>query len=177
MSGLFAVFCTSSFIFETFHITNVISSITYLLTGLSGVAAIWSMASVYRLKTTPLWNTSKTYIEFFASSILMGLTTIITISSIWREVEFPSQTLITTTLFLIVLLFLALIINGNPFDVPGILKKKIRFGLIVFGVIFLIMTQYFSESSPWLFLSIFSLIISGEFVGRLLFYERRNLIF
>jgi len=43
-----------------------------LATGLSGIALVYAMARVYRIRTVPAWDTPLTTISFFATALLLG---------------------------------------------------------------------------------------------------------
>ncbi len=160
-------------------------------TGLVGVGLIYAMASAYRLRTIPAWNTWVTPASFFITTFLLGALAagMILIAPIFRSSEWTPLILRALAGWAIVLLGIQLVIfflwiarltnsEAAQSSALKITKKHrtlfiLRLALAVGGMIVSgAMLLNSNEASLTLFIS-FALVLASEILGRTLFYQAR----
>jgi anaerobic dimethyl sulfoxide reductase subunit B (iron-sulfur subunit) len=178
-TSLFADLWVISIFMETGQVNGIIHLLIFIATSLCGLAAIWSMSKVYRLRTVPVWNTWRTPATFFASTFLLGFlwagmlrffSTPVSSSYLANAVG----TGLITAFFFIVSLFLSL---PTKYGKPQRLSR-LRVSLIVAGLLGAILMVLFpGVFKAWMTIPLFILAALEETIGRDLFYQSRSQIF
>jgi DMSO reductase iron-sulfur subunit len=134
-----------------------------LATGPLGIALVYSMTQVYRLRATPAWDSWRTEAAFFLSAGTLGLT----------GVAFGAG----MALVAIPLLFLlsaevgVLVSARNWFEKTA---NRLRLGVSGLAMVGVLMSLFVpSQVGAWMMLPIFLLVVIQEIIGRWLFYEAR----
>lgn len=161
---------------ELLHAAGNLILLLWGCASLSGLAAIWSMARVYRLKTVPSWSTWRTPAAFFISSFLLG--------SLWvgtlRSLIDPITTINLDHLKLIgliIVLFLALAWTfSNSLGTLLVHRfHKIRQVFIWTGLLGIILRLLIpAPFGTWMMVAVFMLAFTEEILGRIEFYESRK---
>ena len=173
------------------------------LTGLSGLALVYSMARLYMLRTLPAWNASSTLLSFFTTTFLLGSLAAGVFMAFQTFPEAGSQLpaslhrtlarMALSELALIWFLLLGVLLIGRPMSLPGWFKDQesdaarwrnrillLRLALI-FGGAGVMGWLVYQQAAPSgsgndlaaLTLAAFGLVLVGEILGRYLFYEIR----
>jgi len=170
--GLWAVTSISNI----FQGGNLLLIILWGCTSLSGLAAIWSMARVYRLKTVPTWNTWQTAGAFFNSTALLGVLwagVLLIISGPILHFNFSGTK--GTGLIVAFLFILALAHAQLTGSMQNHRFQKQRVGFILAGFFGSIMVLIMPGAlSTWLIFFVFILAALEEALGRIMFYESRT---
>jgi anaerobic dimethyl sulfoxide reductase subunit C len=157
---------------------KIINTLLSFLTVLSGVALVYSMAKLYMLPTIPSWNSPTTMIEFFTTSLLLGLFVATCLgkkhnaqlAAIYLFTILPIVLLVKLTS----LLFISIGISdtGNSF-LMLLLSARASFLLLGIILIFVwllkkrILDSFFTGNLFYIVLFLFFL---SEITGRYLFY-------
>lgn len=174
------------------------------LTGLFGLALVYSMARLYMLRTLPAWNANSTPLSFFTTTFLLGSLAagVFLAFQTFPEAGSPLPASLLRTLSRIALSELALIwflllgvlLISQPIGLPGWFKDQeseaarwcnrillLRLALIFGGagvMGWLVHLQAAPSGSgndlAALTLAAFGLVLVGEILGRYLFYEIRS---
>jgi anaerobic dimethyl sulfoxide reductase subunit B (iron-sulfur subunit) len=133
------------------------------LTALLGLAVVYSMSQVYRIKAVPAWNSWRTEAAFFLSAGILGLTGVAFgagLASAW----FPLWVLLAAEA--------GLALSGkNQVNETGYRIRGVCIALAMVGVSLLPLVP--DSVQAWLNLPILLLILSEQVFGRWLFYEAR----
>ena len=161
---------------EIFHAPGLPSLLLWGFASLSGLAAIWSMASVYRLKTVPPWNTWQTAAAFFISTFLLG--------SLWagmlRSFSYPDHSINMTnknitSLISAFFFILAWMVFRSDRSTLGHPFQKLRMGMIFSGLIGALLALILPLTYGGLIIVlVFILAVLEEVFGRIMFYESRT---
>jgi len=147
--------------FTEYWILNTVHLLS--LTALLGLAVVYSMSQVYRIKAVPAWNSWRTEAAFFLSAGILGLTGVASgagLASAW----FPLWVLLAAEA--------GLAISGkNQVNETGYRIWGVCIALAMVGVSLLSLVPDFVQA--WLNLPILLLILSEQVFGRWLFYEAR----
>jgi anaerobic dimethyl sulfoxide reductase subunit B (iron-sulfur subunit) len=178
-TSLFGIFWAGTVILEVFNVGFFLQLIMWAVTSLTGLAAIWSMARVYQLKTVPLWNTKYTAAAFFISTFLLG--------SLWTGMLLlfgnPGQLIYssyaTVTALISALIFiLALAISHTLGNSRPHKFQRLRTGLILAGflgsIVVIVLPFMFGI---WITGLVFIVAVLEEVLGRIMFYESRTQMF
>jgi anaerobic dimethyl sulfoxide reductase subunit B len=134
-----------------------------LITALLGIALVYSMTQVYRLRAAPAWNSWRTEAAFFLSAGTLGLTGVAFGAGL-ASVAIP-------------LSFLLLLEVGVLVSAPNWFEKtanRLRLGLSGLAMAGVLMSLFVpSQAGVWMMLPIFLLVVIQEIIGRWLFYEAR----
>lgn len=178
-TSLFGMLWAGTVILEVLKFGYFLELVMWLVTSLTGLATIWSMARVYRLKTVPLWNTKYTAAAFFISTFLLG--------SLWAGLIqlfgnpgqlFDSSYTAVTALIGALFFILALAISQTLANLRPHPFQKLRIGLILagfFGSIMVIVLPIMFGA--WIAGLVFILAALEEVLGRIMFYECREQVF
>ncbi|MGZ6346603.1 MAG: dimethyl sulfoxide reductase anchor subunit family protein, partial [Anaerolineales bacterium] len=152
---------------EPFNGEIILASLTFIC----GLAAIFCMQRVYQLRSMPAWNSVRTLLEFFLSSVILGCWLTGTFLPRGASSEIPFWIAIIGILAFLATLFIL-------FANPGLENKYLgnwRMGLLLAGLAGGL-TLVLWPSTSWIMGSILVLIIAfaEETIGRWLFYLRRN---
>lgn len=146
------------------------STIEWLaLTATLGLGLVYSMAQVYRLKTIPGWNTSRTNTGFIVSALLLGQTVMAALLS-YEPIPGIQSIAIGILVLILLLVQLALIHK----QIPRSLLQTIRVGLIVVGAIVSVLSLLFSSWSITWLTTMMLIVLAEEGLGRWLFYQART---
>ncbi len=146
-----------------------------LLTSLFGIGLIYNMSQVYRLQTMPTWNTWRTPIGFFVTSILLGhllTTNILLFESQHTEINLSPAAIQWIWGMAIALLIIEL---GLWFTATATFHQslsRLRAGLIVAAILgagVFVVTPY--RNNLWSSVLIFVAVLAEEIIGRWMFYE------
>jgi anaerobic dimethyl sulfoxide reductase subunit B (iron-sulfur subunit) len=137
----------------------------------AGVALVISMAKVYQLHSVQSWRLPVTLMAFSVSAVLLGGLAYLVegffthSGNEWRIVF--AQASVAVGLLAALLLSLK---DQNFRTVPG----RTRSALTVLALAGFGLAVLFPISARWLILPVFLISVSGEFLGRWLFYASRN---
>lgn len=146
-------------------------SVTIVITGLSGLAALYSMQKVYQLRSMPAWNTHRTMVEFLLTAAGLGtllagvLLPVATLPSLTSSIAWTSAVTAGTSL--------AVMLTLNKHK-AGIVVR-FRLALILLTLLASIVTAL----SPTLragggLLALFGLTLVHEVLGRWIFFSNRT---
>jgi len=147
-----------------------------------GIALVYSMAQVYRLRSIPAWDTNRTLLAFTLSAILLGgfgLEVVDVFSNAGGGRSLPL--VLVATIALIVAFLLSFVEDDHAQQTARNLKVtgRLRLGLIGLGMAgALAMLFATGAAGKWISVPIFIIVLLEEGWGRWLFYEhlhRRNL--
>ena len=152
-----------------------------------GISVIFSMSKLYMLKTIPVWNSFNTYLQFFSSSIILGLVYLLILILLSADEQFIQSLL--KWIYSILLLFtliskLSYLIKINSLKNGNITEKSsytqivsnsrfvFYFSLILFVItISVIFVQLLSvDFLPTSAIIICTFLVVLEFSKRYLFY-------
>jgi len=173
---LFALLFGSSWLLSTLAILpwHRTPPVLFWLTALLGFGLVYSMSRVYRLRAVPAWNTPRTGINFFLSTLLLGgllMSCILAFESQWTGLRIsPLLWKMVGFGTLILLVFRSWMVHDQAFADAGILWRI----LLLAGGLATVFAFFVSGLDPLSgSLSAFLVIIAGEIVGRWLFYASR----
>jgi DMSO reductase anchor subunit len=134
------------------------------------------MAQVYRLKTTPFWNSWRTNAGFIVSALLLGqslMTSLLVFESNITRIQLSSlQWIMVEGGMLFLLLAQLMLMRKQIFD-P--ILDNIRVGLILIGMVLMAVSVIAACSHAlWLTILICLIVVLGEGMGRWLFYQSRT---
>jgi DMSO reductase anchor subunit len=130
-------------------------------TSLLGVGLIFSMAQVYRLHAMPAWDTWRTTVGFFVTSVLLGQAAMLTVSGA-KSGDFAVLMLLAVEL--------GLILSAKPNARWTV--NRLRVGLIVCAIVGAgILSVAPNPLGMWISLPIFLIVLFEEIIGRKLFYK------
>lgn len=134
-----------------------------LLTALLGLALVYSMTQVYRLRAAPAWNSWRTGVAFFLSAGTLGLMGVVFGAGL-GSVAIPLSVLL--------LLEMGIVVSArNWFEKTA---NRLRLGLSGLAVVGALMSLFVVDpTGAWMTLPIFLLVVMEEVIGRWLFYEAR----
>jgi len=172
---LFALFATAAsfysaaLLFSFARTAGVLGTATVLL-GIAGVAA---SARLYLAPGRPAWNTSITFLEFFATALLLGIagSTFLSGGDSHREPALLAAALVSAASIALKLARLRLASRYELFASWQLLrsvlltKLLLRLGMLVLGTCLLVLTGTTSGHMLGL-----GLLVAGEFIGRYLFF-------
>lgn len=148
----------------------------WMITNLVGLAAIWSMARVYRLKTVPIWNSPYTAAAFFTSTLLLGALWAGTLQLLNNSDQLLYSPFTPVTGLICAILFIfALAISQATGKVTPSQAQKFRMGLILagfFGSILVVILPV--QFGNWMTGFVFVIAAVEEVLGRSMFYENRQ---
>ena len=130
------------------------------VTALFGFGLIYSMAKVYQLRPMPAWNTWRTMAGFFITSALVGRLLMMNLlqNGGWGIVS------------ALLALELAMVLSAKPKNQWTV--NRLRMGLIAGAMLGAgIMSAVPNPLGMWASLSILSIVLVEEVIGRRLFYE------
>lgn len=145
-------------------------------TGLVGLAFVFSMSEVYRLRMVPAWNTLRTKVAFFLSAFILG---VFSANAGVVLAGMPSRELTPllhwTTVIGILLLGLELAFTFSEKGISGLDTQTYRILLTAVGMIAAALQSFLPlQSGKWIVLPVFLLTLIEEIIGRWLFYSSRN---
>jgi anaerobic dimethyl sulfoxide reductase subunit B (iron-sulfur subunit) len=144
-------------------------------TALLGLALVYSMGQVYRLKASAPWNSWRTNVGFFVSAALLGLLLMAALLS-WESHQTGIQIPVwqwTAIGIAVLLLLSARVMVGN--QASGHLKIVRLWWLLVLAGVLGTVVIFFISPVPWrAALSLLLVILCAEGIGRWLFYEARE---
>ncbi len=134
-----------------------------LVTALLGLALVYSMTQVYRLRAAPTWNSWRTGAAFFLSAGTLGLMGVAFGAGL-GSVAIPLSVLLLLEVGIVVS-------TRNWFEKTA---NRIRLGLSGLAVVGALMSLFVVDpAGAWMMLPIFLLVVMEEVIGRWLFYEAR----
>ena len=137
---------------------------------LCGLGLVYSMARVYRLRSMPAWDTSKTLMVFLISALLLGELGTEILNRFGNAA--PS---LFTTLTVGAGLVAALVLSPADRDQSHQTVRRLRLGLIGLGLVGVLVTFVVPNTmGRWLVVPIFIIVLVEEVLGRWLFYEQLN---
>jgi DMSO reductase anchor subunit len=178
-TSLFGITWAVTVILQVLNAGTFLQLPMWAVTCLTGLAAIWSMARVYQLKTVPLWNTKYTAAAFFISTFLLGSLWAGLIQLLGNPGQFSYSSYTAVTALIGALFFiLALAISQTLGYLRTHPYQKFRMGLILagfFGSIMVIVLPVMFGF--WITGLVFILAVLEEVLGRIMFYENREQVF
>jgi len=174
-TSLFGVFWAMTTFLKVIHTSGFVILLSWVGTSLSGLAAIWSMAQVYRLKTVPAWEPRQTTSAFFTASFLLG--------SLWVGMLYsllnPETGDLINEVKLIgitgAMIFILALVHSRSKPSQAVKRfNKVRQGLIAAGIIGSILLIWLpAQFTTWTVLAVFLTATMEEVLGRISFYESR----
>ena len=142
-----------------------------ILTVLCGLAVLYSMQRVYQLRSVPAWNTGRTFLEFFISTV--GLGCLLTGTLLPRDT--PAGVIIWIALASIVAFSVASRVTISIAKPENLKLSRWRAGLLLVGLLGSVVLSIWPSSTGMgsMFL-VFLIALTEEAIGRWLFYSRRN---
>jgi anaerobic dimethyl sulfoxide reductase subunit B (iron-sulfur subunit) len=158
-----------------FGLFGISWSIAFILPGMGklplafcGIALVYSMAQVYRLRSIPAWDRGQTVLAFALSAVLLGGfgLKIVALFAKTRTSVPPLDPVVTTGLLI------ALALSLTEQDQIHRTARKLRLGLIGLGLAGSLVTWIVPVLvGRWLLVPIFMIVLIEEGLGRWLFYE------
>jgi anaerobic dimethyl sulfoxide reductase subunit C (anchor subunit) len=176
------------------------SAVAFGFTALCGLATVYSMAQVYRLRTVPAWDTWATPLAFFTTTLALGCllagSTVFSIDpeSAYFDHSLSILTLVRDMLFWATLL-LALELSGILIWAPGsfaslkgarrngragqteLLLTSLRLAFTLIGAVLLACSLAKWIVTIWantVFILAFCATLAAEILGRMQFYKARE---
>jgi DMSO reductase iron-sulfur subunit len=175
-TSLFGVLWAVSVWLEIQHTGGILKILLWCFTSLSGLAAVWSMARIYRLKTVKAWDTWHTPASFLIATIQLGYLwagMILVLSTpllLWDKTSAVATGLVAAVFFFLTLV-LALISGIAANDRSG----KLRVGLVIAGLFGSISMCLFPKAfGVWMVLPLFVLAALEKTLERSFFYQARK---
>jgi anaerobic dimethyl sulfoxide reductase subunit B (iron-sulfur subunit) len=147
-----------------------------------GIALVYSMAQVYRLRSIPAWNTNRTLLAFTISALLLGGFGLKIVGFFANTEDSEYLPLAFATFALIGAFWLSIVDNDDQAHQTARNLKvtgRLRLGLIGLGMVgALVMLFAPGALGKWISVPIFVIVLVEEGLGRWLFYEhlhQRNL--
>jgi DMSO reductase iron-sulfur subunit len=141
---------------------------------LTGIALVYSMAQVYRLRIMVTWNTWRTMVGFFITALLLGQLLMVIIMAYESQLtgtNLPPVFIRWIGCITVILLAgeLGLLLSAK--DKVHEAAGKLRAGLIAAAIIGAgIMSVAPNQFGAWISLPIFLIVMVEEIIGRWLFY-------
>jgi DMSO reductase anchor subunit len=137
------------------------------LAGACGLAMVYAMARVYRLRTVPAWDSVLTTISFFATTVLLGSLAVGTGLAVLPGVP---ETLVTPPLHVIA------VAAAGAFGAELAQRGKgtlhgVRRGLLLAGLAMCVLLLLTGGRATWLLVGAFASALAAQGLGRLLFYD------
>lgn len=175
-TSLFGVFWAVTVLLETFKAAIPLEFIAWVITSLSGLAAIMSMAQIYRLKTVPGWNSRYTTLEFFISTFLLGSLWAGMIHTLTDPGQFNLPTFTAICGLVSALLFVITLAQSQTrTSTPSSRSQSLRSGLILAGFCGSILVIILPGlAGIWMIVPVFVVAAIEEVLGRISFYESRH---
>jgi anaerobic dimethyl sulfoxide reductase subunit B len=135
-----------------------------LVTAPLGIALVYSMTQVYRLRAAPAWDSWRTEAAFFLSAGMLGLAGVAFGAGLdWGAIPL---------LFLLSAEAGVLVSARNWFEQTA---NRLRLGLILLAMAGVAIMLFVPEQvGAWSTLPIFLIVLAQEIIGRWLFYEARE---
>jgi DMSO reductase anchor subunit len=146
-----------------------------------GIALVYSMAQVYRLRSIPAWNTNRTLLAFTVSTILLGGFGLKILGFFANPEDREYLPLAFAMFALIGAFWLSIVDNGQAHQTVRNLKVtgRLRLGLIGLGMVGALVMLFAPDAlGKWISVPTFMIVLIEEGLGRWLFYEhlhQRNL--
>jgi len=191
---LFLVLFTIFAVVYTYMVHYSELSIVIAISGsVCGVLAIFSMAKIYMLKTIPIWNQYSTIIQFFSTTIILGIVFILSIAIFYSIFEREAISVLGLLNLFLFILFPLIVINMISFlfmlrllsdwrlmnlESIGLISVKhlimiyTRLILSLLSILFILHNLILVKenfSNTYLLL-IISFIVASELTARYLFY-------
>ena len=149
------------------------------LTVMLGFGLVYSMAEVYRLRSVPTWDSWRTNVGFFITTLLTGhllMTVVLILESACTGV-YLSPILITTIICVVSILMVGQLMLQLSLEEPiKLMNNKIRVNLTLVGIVSnLLLLVFPSLFRIWTVVFIFIIVIIEETIGRWLFFESRKI--
>jgi anaerobic dimethyl sulfoxide reductase subunit B (iron-sulfur subunit) len=144
------------------------------ITAALGLGLVYSMSQVYRLATMPGWNTWRTNAGFLVSTFLMGLvmmSALLKVETTMTGIQIPHPYRSSIHFAILTLLLMQLVISYKR---TGDAAFHVRYGLIVVGGLLTFASILITANPLWIYISIASVVILEEIIGRWLFYQNRK---
>lgn len=144
-----------------------------------GFGLVYSMAEVYRLRSVPTWDSWRTNIGFFITTLLIGslsMAVVLILESASTRV-YLSPILVRAIIIIVTILMVGQFMLQLPLDEHiKLMNNKIRVNLVLVGLVSnLIIFVFPSLFRIWTVVIIFIIVIIEETIGRWLFFELRNI--
>jgi anaerobic dimethyl sulfoxide reductase subunit C (anchor subunit) len=163
--------------------------VVYFLTALVGLALIYCMGRVYRLKSLVRWNSWQTTVSFFLTAGILGILingALQIPDSLLFRLPPPSRFITRRELYTsswtvagLLLLALELVLysrqdSGEPKQPFGLNQFRLAFTLAAMVLLVIILARAGLDLSPGLSALAFILALGSQIIGRWQFYERLN---
>ncbi len=167
-AGLWAIYTGM----RLFHIgTFWVGASLAAVTALCGLIALYSVQSVYRLRSVPAWNTKRTLLEFTISSV--GLGCLLTGALLPQNV--PASIIRWIALAAVVAFSAACLVIITAATKGTAVLCKLRTGLLLAGLLGALALSIWPSGAGMGGISLlFIIALAEEAIGRWLFYARRN---
>jgi len=176
---------------------GAITSVILAFTTLSGLLLLFFMSKIYNVKTIPPWNSSFTWLSFYLSAFVLGSIMMLIIArnqTTEDQITQNSAITIITGILMMSLIFESISLLAWYLHLNGLSKRSplkpdyscrefllpltIRAVLIIISLIITIFIFYQIQKGgvnlsnlQWPVFILFSSSVSGEILGRLLFYK------
>ena len=131
-----------------------------------GIALVYAMSRVYRVRTLPLWNTSLTTLSFFGTALLLG-----TLAAGTALVLLPGSHDASLAAPLRAIGLAAAVGFGLQLALPGRgARQPARRALLAAGLVLLGGSLLVAGLAAQALVAAFALALAAEVLGRLLFY-------
>jgi anaerobic dimethyl sulfoxide reductase subunit B (iron-sulfur subunit) len=135
-------------------------AIAHWPTAILGIGIVYCMARVYHLRAVPGWNSWRTTVAFFLSTIVLG--------ALATSLFMPDQRLFLIT-ELAMAAELAIALTGSP--ASGVIMKRLSIALLALGIIGALLLAIFPHLlGLWLVALVFIIAMAEESLGRWQFY-------
>jgi anaerobic dimethyl sulfoxide reductase subunit B (iron-sulfur subunit) len=174
---LFATFWAISIISFFLHSPLAVGqSLLVEATGLAGIAFVYCMSEVYRLRMVPAWNTMRIKVSFFLSALILGFLMVLTGSVVAGMLSRELTPLLHWSAVAgIFSLGLELAFTVSEKGILGKVAHNFRILLTAFGIIAAALLLLLPlQSGKWIVLLVFLLTLLEEIIGRWQFYASRN---